>query len=160
MMKTIGIADTMFARADMAGIAIKAMEKEIKKQGYSVKFQHYTVPGIKDLPVACIKLFREKGCDLVLAFGFVGDAAIDETCAHEASLSLINVEILTGNHILKVFVHSSEAENDARLAEILKDRCEKHGLNALAILFKPESLTEKAGTGQRQGSENAPGLKV
>ncbi len=156
----IGIADTMFARADMGGLAIKTMKKEIARKGYNVKIERYTVPGIKDLPVACLKLFREKKCDLVVALGFVGGAAIDETCAHEASLSLINVEILEGKHILKVFVHTSEAENDAQLAKILKDRVEKHAINALDLGFRPESLIKRAGTAQRQGSENESTLKI
>jgi len=157
-MKTIGIADTMFARADMGGIAIKAMEKEIAQKGYGARIERYTVPGIKDLPAAGIRLFSEKKCDLVVALGFVGGAEIDETCAHEASQGLINVEIMIGKHILKVFVHTSEAENDAQLAEILRDRVEKHAINALDMVFRPDSLIERAGTGQRQGAQNEVSL--
>ena len=47
-MKKIGIADTTFARYDMAKEAID----EIRKNAVSVKIERYTVPGIKDLPVA------------------------------------------------------------------------------------------------------------
>ena len=47
-MKLIGIADTTFARFDMGGAAID----ELKKNATGFKTVHYTVPGIKDLPVA------------------------------------------------------------------------------------------------------------
>ena len=46
-MTKIGIADTTFARADMAGIAIS-----IIKKNSDAEIIRYTVPGIKDLPVA------------------------------------------------------------------------------------------------------------
>jgi Archaeal riboflavin synthase len=52
-MNRVGIADTTFARYDMAGSAIK----EFKKWA-SVKIERYTVPGVKDLPVAAKKTFR------------------------------------------------------------------------------------------------------
>jgi len=61
-MKRIGIADTTFARSDMARAAISAIKKEA-----SVEIVRYTVPGIKDLPVAAKKLLEEKECDIVMA---------------------------------------------------------------------------------------------
>lgn len=54
-MKRIGIADTTFARVDMGGFAIE----ELKATGTGFKIERYTVPGVKDLPVACKKLFAE-----------------------------------------------------------------------------------------------------
>ena len=48
----IGMADTTFARVDMASFAIEAIKKNTK-----IKIARYTVPGFKDLPVACIILF-------------------------------------------------------------------------------------------------------
>lgn len=156
----IGIADTMFARADMGKLAIETIEKESKKKNYNVRIERYTVPGIKDLAIASKKLFEEKNCDIVIALGFVGEAEIDERCAMEAGIGLIITEIMVGKHILKVFVHSSEAENDMQLARILKDRVIKHSINALALLYNPKSLTKRAGTGQRQGSENAEPLQI
>ena len=47
-MKRIGIADTTFARYDMGKSAIDELKSN--KAGY--KIIRYTVPGIKDLPVA------------------------------------------------------------------------------------------------------------
>jgi riboflavin synthase len=45
----IGICDTTFARLDMAKYAIA----EIKMHMANVKYIRRTVPGVKDLPVAC-----------------------------------------------------------------------------------------------------------
>ena len=60
-MKRVGIADTTFARYDMAKAAIEELRKHA-----SVKIERYTVPGVKDLPVAAKKLIEERGCDLSL----------------------------------------------------------------------------------------------
>ena len=63
----IGIADTMFARVDMFRIAKRAIEDSME----SIKLERYTVPGVKDLPVASKKLFDEYNCDICLpAFHF------------------------------------------------------------------------------------------
>ena len=64
-MKRIGIADTTFARYDMAKSAVD----ELKSNATGFKIVRYTVPGIKDLPVACKKLFEEQDCDIVMALG-------------------------------------------------------------------------------------------
>jgi len=156
----IGVADTMFARADMGRLAIDTLEKTAKQKNYDIKIERYTVPGIKDLAVASKKLFDEKGCDIVVALGFVGEAEVDERCAMEAGIGLIITEILSGKHILKAFVHSSEAENDMLLGKILKNRVEKHSVNALDLAFDPKSLTKRAGSGERQGLENADSLRI
>lgn len=55
----IGICDTTFARYDMASAAIN----EIKQHVGNVKIIRRTVPGVKDLPVACKKLIEEEGCE-------------------------------------------------------------------------------------------------
>ena len=44
----IGIADTTFARYDMARVAVEEIESMTSK----VEIVRYTVPGVKDLPVA------------------------------------------------------------------------------------------------------------
>jgi len=46
-MKTVGIADTTFARYNMGAAAIDELQRHA-----SLKIERYTVPGIKDLPVA------------------------------------------------------------------------------------------------------------
>ena len=66
-MKVIGIADTTFAIADMAKIALKTIEES--EYSKKVRVVRYTVPGIKDLPVACKKLIEEEKADIVLALG-------------------------------------------------------------------------------------------
>ncbi|MCD6330904.1 MAG: riboflavin synthase [Thermoplasmata archaeon] len=150
-MKKIGIVDTTFARYDMAKDAID----EIKKNATGVKIERYTVPGIKDLPVAAKKLIEERQCDIVMAFGMPGKEPIDKQCAHEASLGLIAVQLLTNKHIIEVFVHEDEAKDEKELKWLAERRAREHALNALALLFNPEELTKKAGTGQRQGFEDA-----
>ena len=150
-MKRIGIADTTFARIDMGAIAID----ELKKLGTGFKIERYTVPGVKDLPVACKKLFNERQCDLVMALGMPGGQEIDKVCAHEASTALIHVQLMTEKHIIEVFVHEDEAKDTKELAFLAEQRTREHAANAYSLLFKPEELTTKAGTGQRQGFKDA-----
>jgi riboflavin synthase len=150
-MKRIGIADTTFARVDMGAIAID----ELKKMGTGFKVERYTVPGVKDLPVACKKLFSERQCDLVMALGMPGGQEIDKVCAHEASTGLIHVQLMAEKHIIEVFVHEDEAKDAKELAFLAEQRTREHAANAYNLLFKPEELTRKAGTGQRQGFKDA-----
>ena len=82
-MPKIGIADTTFARIDMARFAIGIIKKN---SGH--KIERYTVPGFKDLPVACKILIEKYKCDIVMAFGMAGTMEIDKQCSHEASLGL------------------------------------------------------------------------
>ena len=153
----IGIADTMFARGDMGNLAIKT----IHDSGNQVTLERVTVPGFKDLPVACKKLIEEKECSIVVALAMVGKEDIDETCAHEANLGLMQAELMTNTHILKVFVHERESLNDQqKLAAIMKDRVIKHTINALDMVFNPSSLTQRAGSGQRQGGKNAVAFEL
>lgn len=151
----VGIADTMFARVDMARFALDT----IKKNARNAKIERYTVPGIKDLPVACKKLIEEHACDIVLALGWVGRMPVDEVCASEASAGLINTQLVTNTHILQVFVHSNEAGTEEGLYDIAKDRIIKHTINALELLKGKTALTKFAGTGKRQGHEDAGPLK-
>ena len=55
-MKKIGIVDTMFASVDMFAIAKQAIISKDK----TIQIERYTVPGVKDLAVACKKLFEEQ----------------------------------------------------------------------------------------------------
>ena len=146
----IGIADTTFARIDMGRIAIET----IRNKDSSLMIERYTVPGFKDLPVAAKKLIEEYNCDIVVALAWIGSAAIDEVCAHEANIGLIQAELMTNKHILKVFVHSKEAEETEELIRIATDRVQKHALNAIALLKGKETLTSHAGKGLRQGAED------
>jgi riboflavin synthase len=143
----IGIADTTFARVDMASHAIS----ELKATGTGFTIERYTVPGIKDLPVACKKLIEERGCHLVMALGMPGAEAIDKTCAHEASQGLIQVQLMTSVHIIEVFVHADEAGDDRELAWLAERRSREHAVNAYDLLFRPQRLQGMAGSGQRQG---------
>jgi len=146
-MKVIGIADTTFSRIDMGAVAID----ELRKTGTGFRVERVTVPGVKDLPVACKKLFAEKNCDIVIALGMPGGEEIDKMCAHEASTGLIQVQLMVDRHIIEVFVHENEAKNEKELAWLAESRTREHAKNAFQVLFEPEKLTRMAGMGQRQG---------
>ncbi len=148
-MTKIGIADTTFARVDMAKFAIG-----IIKKNSDAKIERYTVPGFKDLPVACKKLIEEDKCDIVIAFGMAGKMPIDKQCAHEASIGLQTAQLMTNTHILEVFVHMDESKKEKEVYSIAKNRAEKHALNALALLKGRRELTKNAGTGKRQGKKD------
>jgi riboflavin synthase len=154
-MKVIGIADTTFARYDMGSSAID----ELKKTGTGFKTIRYTVPGVKDLPVACKRLIEESGCDVVIALGMPGAATIDKTCAHEASLGIIQAQLMTNRHIIEVFVHEDEAEDEKTLALLAERRSREHARNAYNLLLRPETLARSAGKGLRQGFEDAGPIK-
>lgn len=147
----IGIADTTFARVDMAAWAIEELK------GHYV--ERYTVPGMKDLAIAAKRLIEDENCDIVLALGWVGKEDIDETCAHEANLGLQMAELMTSTHILKVFVHEREAKDPGKLLVLAEDRVRKHTHNALLLLHGRTALTRHAGLGKRQGNIDAGKLK-
>jgi riboflavin synthase len=147
----IGIADTAFARYDMAKAAIN----ELKQNMPGIGIVRYTVPGIKDLPVASKKLLEEKSCDLVMAFGMPGKTETDVMCANQASLGLIQAQLMTNKHIIEVFVFETEAAKEKDLAKLMDRRAREHAMNALRLLYRSESLSKQAGTGQRQGGVDA-----
>ncbi|MFP3318519.1 MAG: riboflavin synthase [Thermoplasmata archaeon] len=149
-MKVIGIADTTFARYDMAKSAIE----QLKSMGTGFKIVRYTVPGIKDLPVASKILFDKYNCDLVIALGMPGPKEIDKMSAHEAALGLIQVQIMVGKHVLVVFVHEDEAKDEKELAWLSDRRSREHAENAYYLLFNQEHLQKRAGKGLRQGFED------
>lgn len=154
-MKKIGIADTTFARYDMARDAID----ELMNHRADIVIERYTVPGIKDLPVACKKLIEERGCDIVMALGMPGKEPIDKQCAHEASLGIIITQLLTNKHIIEVFVHEDEAEDEKELRWLAERRTREHALNVINLLFKPENLTRQAGKGLREGFEDVGSIE-
>ncbi|MCL4325190.1 MAG: riboflavin synthase [Candidatus Thermoplasmatota archaeon] len=149
-MKTVGVVDTAFSRVNLGSIAARAL----RDTGGSIRIQRKTVPGIKDLPVASLTLFRE-GADLVMALGMPGRAEYDKVCAHEASQGLIAAGLKVERPIVEVFVFEGEVENDRDLSELARRRTEEHALNAYWMLFRPEELSHRAGTGARQGFPDA-----
>jgi riboflavin synthase len=147
----IGVADTTFARYDMA----KSLISELESIGDGFRIERYSVPGIKDLPVACKKLFEEQNCDLVVALGMPGPKPIDKQCAHEASMGLIQVQLMVNKHIIEVFVHEDEAGDDRELSTLADNRARDHAESAYDILFRPKALQARAGKGIRQGKSDA-----
>jgi riboflavin synthase len=146
----IGIVDTTFARVNMGSIAIDELRRHA-----SVSIERYTVPGVKDLPVAAKKLIEERKCDLVMALGMPGGAEKDKVCAHEASQGLIMAQLMTNHHIIEVFVHEDESKNERELVWLAEQRTREHAVNAVRLLYYPKDLVKEAGTGQRQGFEDA-----
>ncbi|MCK9322639.1 MAG: riboflavin synthase [Candidatus Methanomethylophilaceae archaeon] len=149
-MKIIGIADTTFARWNMGASAID----ELEHIGTGFRIIRHTVPGMKDLPVACKKMIEEEQCNIVMALGMPGPMEKDKMCAHEASTGIIRAQLMTNTHIIEVFVHEDEADNDKELAVLADKRAREHAVNAYDLLFRPERLVKMAGTGQRQGFED------
>lgn len=146
-MAKIGIADTTFARYDMASAAIDELARWM-----SAQIKRYTVPGIKDLPVASKKLIEETQCDIVMALGMPGSKAIDKQCAHEASTGLIRAQLMTNKHIIEVFVYEDEASNEKELARLADARTREHAQNVYKLLSN--RLIPEAGKGKREGFED------
>lgn len=145
----IGIVDTTFARVDMGAMA----EDEIAQKFPSLpkKIIRATVPGVKDLPVECLRLLEKEKCEIVIACGMPGKMPIDKQCAHEASLGMQMAMIKSGRHIIEVFAHEDEGENESDYAKLAEDRVRKHALNAVWLARFPQELAKRAGKGMRQG---------
>ena len=151
-MVTVGIVDTTFARYDMGKVAFDT----IAELAPHVKIIRRTVPGIKDLPVACKILIEEHGCDAVMAIGMPGSKPIDAQCAHQASIGLITCQLMTNTHIIECFVFENEAKSEEELAEICRDRAFKHAMHLVKIALKDhEWFAPRAGGGYRQGHPDA-----
>ena len=146
----VGVADTTFSRVNMGAIAVSELRKHA-----SVAIERVTVPGVKDLPVACKKLIEERQCDIVMALGMPGGKDKDKMCAHEASTGLIQCQLMTNTHIIEVFVHEDEAKDDRELAWLMEQRTREHAVNAVKLVLHPKELEKDAGTGQRQGFADA-----
>jgi len=132
---------------------------ELRAQGTGFSIERYTVPGIKDLAAGARILF-DRGCDLVLALGMVGRQPVDKDCALAADFGLQFVQAQLGKHILGVMVHEDEAEEEAQLARLFDRRTREHAINAYDLLFRPEAIRARAGTGQREGFDDAGPLRV
>ncbi len=153
-MDRIGVVDTMFARVDLGGFALDELRH---CDGYGERFEvcYRTVPGFKDLAVACKRLVEQEGCAILVALGMPGRAPIDQVCAHEASQGLMQAQLATSTHILEVFVHEGEADDPGELLEICENRARKHARNAYWMLYDPDQLRRRAGQGIRQGHADA-----
>ncbi len=150
----MGIADTTFATFDMGAAAIDELRQHV-----SVKIERLTVPGVKDLPVACKRLLEERECDVVMALGMPGSEPIDKVCAHEASMGIIIAQLMTNKHILEVFVHEDEARDGVELARLAEGRTREHAQNLVKMFFKPELMEREAGMGMREGFEDVGRLR-
>lgn len=151
MKRKYGVVDTTFSRVDMAREAIDALLREDP----DAEVIRYTVPGIKDIPVAARRLVDE-GCESVITLGWVGRTSLDKYSYLALSIGLIMLQLMTSKHVLDVTVHEDEAEDEQKLYEIAVDRARKHAVN-MALLVKEggAGLSKLAGKGFRQGYANA-----
>lgn len=141
------VVDTTFSTVDMGAIAVA----QLRELGISdSRIHRVTVPGFKDLAVACKRLI-EQGCAVAVACGMPGPEPIDKQCAHESSLALGQAQLMVSTHILEVFVHMDEVKTDAELIAVCRNRVAEHAVNAYWLVEKPGELLRRAGTGQRQG---------
>ncbi len=147
-MTKIGVVDTTFSRIDMASIAIRVIQKYLP----AARIVRYTVPGIKDIPVAARNLLLEEGCEAVITLGWVGPKQVDKYSYLAMSIGLIMLQVMTGRHVIDVTVHEDEAETPEQLRRIAVDRVEKHALNLVRLVKEGRTaLTRYAGKGLRQG---------
>lgn len=158
-MDNLGVVDTTFATIDMGQIA---RDEFAKLPGYNERFQviSRTVPGFKDLAVEAKRLIEIDHCIIVVALGMPGREDIDEVCAHEASQGIMMAQLLTNTHILEVFVHMREARDEYELFNIANDRIRKHVRNAYYLIYEPQVLSQNAGKGLRQGSEDTGPINI
>ncbi len=155
----IGVIDTMFARYDMG----RAARSELAQcPGYGTTFEvlSETVPGFKDLAVAAKRMIERDGAAIVVVLAMPGSAAIDKQCAHEASLGIMQAQLMTSTPILEVFVHEDESDDPKVLADVFEHRSRSHARNAYWMLFEPDQLARRAGTGVRQGFADAGPLET
>jgi len=139
-------------------MATSAVE-ELRKQGRGYEILRYTVPGIKDLAAGARILF-DRGADLVLTLGMVGRQTVDKDCALAADFGLQMVQATTGKHIIGVMVHEEEAGDEAKLAWLFDRRTREHAINAYDLLFRPDAIRARAGTGQREGYPDAGRIRM
>ncbi len=144
----VGIVDTTFARVDMGSVAEEVIKSELPR----AVVIRYTVPGIKDIPVAAKKLIEEHGCVGVITLGWVGRSLTDKLSYVVASMALQLVQLESRVHVIDVTVHEDEAEDPKELKRIAEDRAVKHARNLITLLLKGgEGLRKFAGRGLRQG---------
>jgi len=152
----IGVVDTTFSNIDTASPAIK----EIKRLANKVEIRRYTVPGLRDVPVACKLLIEKEKCGIVLATGMVSRRGVEKQVENQAMQGIISVELLTNRHVITAFFDEHEAKDKAKLYGIVVDRVRKHAQNALKLLALPESLTDYAGLGLRQGRRDVGRIRM
>jgi len=146
----IGVIDTTFSNIDTASIAIN----EIKRLANQVTIRRYTVPGLRDIPVACKILLEREKCGIVLATGMVSRKGAEKQVESQAVQGIISVQLQTNRHVITAFFDEHETRDKTKLYGIVVDRVRKHAQNALKLLALPESLTDYAGLGLRQGGRD------
>ena len=90
-----------------------------------------------------------------MALGMPGAQPIDKQCAHEASMGLIHAQLLCNKHIIEVFIHEDEAQDEKELTWLAEQRTREHAENVILLLFHPEKLQKQAGMGLREGYPDA-----
>lgn len=145
-MRVVGVVDTTFARVDMAKYAVEVIKSHLP----NARIIRYTVPGIKDIPLAAKLILKQ--ADAAITLGWVGPNLVDKISYAVASLGLMMIQLEMEKPIIDVTVHEDEAVDPKKLYEIAVNRAREHALNLVTILTRGyEGLTPFAGKGLRQG---------
>ena len=160
MVRTGG--DRAIIRAELRNDASPTLvEAEIVPAGRSrTQVNRKTATGRKDLAVAAKRMIERDGAAIVVVLAMPGSAPIDKQCAHEASLGIMQAQLMTSTPILEVFVHEDESDDPKVLADVFEHRSRSHARNAYWMLFEPDQLARRAGTGVRQGFADAGPLET
>lgn len=152
----IGVVDTTFSSVDSASVALR----EIRRLAPRAEVKRYTVPGIRDTPLACKLLIEREGCEAVVATGMVSRKGSEKRVEDQAAMGIVLVQLLTGRHVICAFFDEGESKDPRRLRRIVAERTKKHVLNALRLMVGPGALSEYAGLGLRQGSRDVGPLRA
>lgn len=149
-MTRVCVVDTTFARVDLGGLAVQALQKFFS----GAIIARFTVPGIKDIPRALKNLMLREECDAGMSLGWVGPSMNDKLSylAYSIGLQMLQLELL--KPVMDVTIHEDEAE-ESLLPHIARDRVEKHAENLYLLLHDPRKLESRAGRGYRQGHAHA-----
>lgn len=145
------VVDTTFAVARMG---VRAIDQLHRHGVPDERIRFLTVPGFKDLGIAARRLLEE-GAHIALCCGMAGPEPIDKQCAQDASLGIQLAMQATGKPALEAIVHMDETDDPQELVAVVDNRVREHATNAYWMMEDPAQLTKRAGTGQRQGFEDA-----
>lgn len=117
--------------------------------------ERYTVPGFLEAPLAAQRLIDEHGCDVVIVCSMVNSHDMNKEYAQRATEGFLRVALDNDAHVLEAAVGKDEAKTKRDLVPIIEDRVLGHVENALALLEGRDALRSEAGTGRRQGGDDA-----
>ena len=154
----IGVVDTMFARFDMGAAAPGANSPSAR---VTARISRSSARPCRALKISPSRRRTSSSATTPPSWwpSVCRAAPIDKQCAHEASIGIMQAQLMTSTPILEVFVHEDESDDPMVLAKVFLNRSRSHARNAYWMLFEPEELAKRAGQGMRQGFTNAGPLE-